>query len=1049
MFNRVRIFWIISVIALASFTISASAQDVTLDSDTLSGLPIRPIGPAAMGGRIADITAVHEGQRLTIYIGSASGGVWKSVDSGITFKPIFDKQPSLSIGAIAVDPSNPQTVWVGTGESWVRNSVSVGTGIYRTRDGGDDWDAVGLPDSEHISRILIDPKDGNVVYACALGHLWNSNTERGVFKTTDGGKNWTKLLYRNDSTGCAEMAMDPKNSSVLYAAMWDVRREPHNFRSGGPGSGLFKSTDSGATWHELRKGLPAGDLGRIGIAVAASDHARVYAVVEAKNHTALFRSDDAGESWAEVNNSFNVSGRPFYFARLAVDPKNADRVYKPGFFLTISDDGGKSFSSAISASEGFGEQVHGDHHALWINPDNPDQMLLGTDGGVYQSLDRAAHWRFLSNLPVSQFYHVSADMADPYNIYGGLQDNGTWMGPSRAIDGIANRHWRNLYFGDGFWAFPDPSDNDYAYVEYQGAMIARFRKSTGEAKDIKPLPRANEPEFRFNWNAPIHMSANHPGTIYLGGQFLFRSRDHGESWDRISPDLTTNDPARQHQELSGGLTIDNSDAEKFETIYTISESPKNGEVIWVGTDDGNVQVTRDGGKHWTNVVKNISGLPSGTWVSTIEASHFDPGIAYATFDGHATGDMKTYVYRTKDYGLTWTSLSTAELSGYAHVVREDLVNTNLLFVGTEFGLFISIDGGAHWAQFKGSLPNVAVRDIAIQPRESDLILATHGRGIYILDDLTPIRALTPEILAKDAAMLPSRPSVLVLPAGEQRADGDSEFRGRTLPEAAAIVYYQKKRHIFGDLKLEIYDSKGQLIMSLQGEKRRGLNRVQWPEREKPPKMPPAAGLVENEYTFFGPQEQEGTYTVRLTKGKETFASEVKLVPDPRSKSTPADRELQHKTVTQLYDMLAQLTYIVDATNDLRDQIKQRQAPASGGQAGSKMNDQLKAQLDALSQKLDDFRSTLVSVKEGGMITGEKKLREHLGELYGSVNGYSGRPTQSQIESTAVLVKKLDDAGAQFKSIATAQVQSLNTALQDNQQPPLTVTSRDDWDKKQK
>lgn len=462
-------------------------------------------------------------------------------------------------------------------------------------------------------------------------------------------------------------------------------------------------------------------------------------MVEAKNHTALFRSDDGGDSWAEVNNSFNVSGRPFYFARLAADPKNADRLYKPGFFLTVSDDGGKSFSAAFSTSEGFGESVHGDLHALWINPDNPDQMLLGTDGGVYQSLDRAAHWRFLSNLPVAQFYHVSADMADPYNVYGGLQDNGTWMGPSRAVDGIANRHWRVIGGGDGFWAFSDPADADYAYVEYQGGMISRFRKSTGEARDIKPLPRANEPEFRFNWNAPIHMSENQPGTIYLGGQFLFRSKDHGESWDRISPDLTTNDPARQHQELSGGLTIDNSDAEKFETIYTIAESPKNGDVIWAGTDDGNVQVTRDGGKHWTNVAKNVTGLPAGTWVSTIEASHFDPATAYATFDGHAAGDMKTHVYQTKDYGKTWTSLSTPELSGYAHVVRQDLVNANLLFVGTEFGLFISIDGGAHWAQFKGGLPNVAVRDVAIQARESDLLLATHGRGIYILDDLTPIR----------------------------------------------------------------------------------------------------------------------------------------------------------------------------------------------------------------------------------------------------------------------------------------------------------------------
>jgi photosystem II stability/assembly factor-like uncharacterized protein len=1040
MMNRVRSLLIgLSAIAFTFISFSAAAQDVTLDSDTLSGLPIRAIGPAVTGGRIADIVAVHEGLRLTVYVGSASGGVWKSMDGGTTFKAIFDKQPSLSIGSLAVDPSDPKTVWVGTGESWVRNSVSVGTGIYRSRDGGDNWEQLGLSDSEHISRIVVHPKDSNTVYACALGHLWNSNTERGVFKTTDGGKTWKKLLFRNESTGCAEMAMDPQDSNVLYAAMWDVRREPHNFRSGGPGSGLFKSTDAGATWHELRKGFPEGDLGRIGIAVAPSNHARVYAVVEAKNHTALFRSDDAGESWLEVNNSFNVSGRPFYFARLAADPKNADRIYKPGFFLTVSEDAGKSFSASFAASEGPGGGNHGDHHALWIDPENPDQMFLGTDGGVYESLDRGSHWRFLSNLPVSQFYHVSADMADPYNVYGGLQDNGTWMGPSRSTDGIANRHWRNIDFGDGFWAFPDPADADFAYAEYQGGKIARFRKSTGEAREIKPLPRAGEAEFRFNWNAPIQMSPNSRGTIYLGAQFLFRSRDHGESWERISPDLTTNDPARQHQELSGGLTTDNSDAEKFETIYTIAESPKNGEVIWAGTDDGNVQVTRDGGKHWTNVAKNISGLPAGTWVSTIEASHFDAATAYATFDGHAAGDMKTYVYQTKDYGKTWTSLSTSELNGYAHVVRQDLVNANLLFVGTEFGLFISIDGGAHWAQFKGTLPNVAVRDIAIQPRESDLILATHGRGIYILDDLTPIRALTPELLGKDLVMLPSRPSVLVLPAGEQRFDGDAEFVGRTLPEAAAIVYYQKKRHIFGDLKLEIFDPKGQLLTSFQGDKRKGLNRVQWPERAKPPKMPPAAGLVENQFAFFGPQVQEGTYTVKLTKGKETYSSEVKLVPDPRSKSTAADRALQHKTVSQLYDMLAQLTYIVDTTSELREQVKRRQ--------GTVADSEVKGQLDSLYQKLEDFRSSLVAVKEGGMITGEKKLREHLGELYGGVNSYSGRPTQSQVEEAAVLQKELGDAGERFRSISTTDIAAVNAALRGKSSEPLKVTSREEWDKK--
>jgi photosystem II stability/assembly factor-like uncharacterized protein len=1018
-----------------------SAQDVTLDSDTLSGLPIRAIGPAAMGGRIADIAAVREGGRLTIYVGSASGGVWKSVDGGTTFKPIFDKQPSLSIGSITIDPANPKTVWVGTGESWVRNSVSVGTGVYRSRDGGENWEAVGLPDSEHVSRIIVHPKDSNTVYACALGHLWNANTERGVFKTTDGGKTWNRILYRNDGTGCAELAMDPQDPGVLYAAMWDVRREPHDFRSGGPGSGLFKSTDGGATWHELRKGLPEGDLGRIGIAVAASNRARVYAVVEAKNHTALFRSDDAGDSWAEVNNSFNVSGRPFYFARLAVDPKNPDRVYKPGFFLTVSEDGGKSFSAAFSTSESQpGEGLHSDLHALWINPENPDQMLVGTDGGVYESRDQANHWRFLANLPVSQFYHVSSDMAEPYNVYGGLQDNGTWMGPSRAVDTIANRHWRVIGMGDGFWAFSDPTDSDYAYVEYQGAMISRFRKSTGEAKDIKPLPRAGEPDFRFNWNSPIHLSPNQPGTVYLGGQFLFRSRDHGESWDRISPDLTTNDPARQHQETSGGLTIDNSDAEKYETIYTIAESPKSADVIWAGTDDGNVQITRDGGKHWTNVVKNVPGLPANTWVSTIEASHFDPAVAYATFDGHAAGDMKTYVYRTKDYGATWTPLATAELTGYAHVIREDLVNANLLFVGTEFGLFISIDGGAHWAQFKGDLPNVAVRDLVIHPRESDLIVATHGRGIYILDDLTPIRALTPEILAKDFAMLPARPAVLTLPASEQRFDGNAEFAGRTLPEAAMIPYYQKKRHIFGDLKFDIYDEKGNLLTSIQGDKRRGLTSVQWPGRAKPPKVPPAAGLVENEFLFYGPQAQEGTYTVKVTKGKETYSSQLKLVPDPRTKSTPADRAMQHKIVVQLYNLLAQLTFVVDATTDLRDQARQRAAAAA--------ETSLKDQLNGLIQKLEDFRSTLVSVKEGGMITGEKKLREKLGELYGGVNGYSGRPTQSQIESTALFQKKLDDAASQFQATTAAALPSLNKALQGKSLEPLKPISREKWDKKQ-
>jgi photosystem II stability/assembly factor-like uncharacterized protein len=1032
--------WVLACVFALSLSVVSHAQDVQIDADTFSGLLARPIGPAVMGGRIADITAIQKGNRLTVYVGAAGGGVWKSEDSGTTFKPVFDKEPTQSIGSVAIDPSHPDTVWVGTGESWVRNSVSVGTGLYRSSDGGENWDMVGLGDSEHISRVLVDPKDGNTVYACALGHLWNSNEERGVFKTSDGGKTWKKILYVDDKTGCAEMAMDPQSSGTLYAAMWQVLRQPWNFSSGGPGSGLFKSTDGGATWHPIRKGFRDGDLGRIGIAVAPSQPKRVYAVVESKNHTGLFRSDDAGDSWTEVNNSFNVSGRPFYFARLVVDPQDPDRVYKPGFGLTVSDDAGKSFSAVFSESD-FGGGVHGDHHALWVNPKNSDEMFDGNDGGVYKSQDRANHFRFLQALPVAQFYHVSYDMARPYNVYGGLQDNGSWMGPSRAVGGIANRHWRVIGFGDGFWAFSDPTDPDYAYAEYQGGHISRFRKSTGESKEIRPLPGANDPDYRFNWNAPIAMSPNQPGTIYIGAQFLFRSKDKGESWERISPDLTTNDPAKQHQEKSGGLTIDNSDAERYETIFTIGESPKDGNVIWAGTDDGNVQVTRDGGKTWTNVVKNVPSLPANMWVTTIEPGHYDAGTAYATFDGHGTGDMKTYVYKTADYGQTWTSLSTPDLKGYAHVVREDLVNPRLLFVGTEFGLFLTVDGGQHWAQFTGKLPNVAVRDLSIQPRESDLLIATHGRGIYILDDLTPLRALTPEILASNATLLPSRPAELVLPADEQRFDGDAEFVGRSLPESAPIVYYQRKRNIFGALKLEIYDAQGNLVNTLQGSPRRGVNRVEWAERLKPPKVPPAASLVEQPYAFVGPQVEPGTYTLKLIKGKDTYTGKLQMVADPRSDATPADLALQHKTVMELYGMLGQLTYVVDATVDLRDQLRQR--------ASQPIKDhKLKVQLDNLTAQLESFRSTLVSVQEGGMITGEHKLRENLGELYGGVNGFTGKPTQSQLDRTQVMKKQLDDAKAKFQGISAHDVPALNTALTKMKLEPVKILSKDDWDKKQ-
>jgi photosystem II stability/assembly factor-like uncharacterized protein len=1019
---------LLGVVAVAMSPRSATAQS-QIEPATFGALRARPIGPSVMSGRIAAIDAVAD-DPVTVYVGAAGGGVWRSRNGGISFEPVFDRYPQ-SIGAIRIDPADPKTVWVGTGETWVRNSVSVGFGVFKSTDAGQTWQSMGLEDTERIARIEVSPKDGNVVFVCATGRLWSDGEARGVYRTTDGGATWSKVLYVDAQTGCSDLTLDPQDPRILYAGMWAFRRWPWTFYSGGAGSGLYRSTDGGDTWTELTNGLPEGEKGRIAVAVAPNRPNVVYAVVEAKE-TALYRSDDLGESWRKTNTSSNVQMRPFYFAYVVVDPTDFNRVYKPALNLTVSSDGGETFTNPM-LSNALGGGPHSDHHALWVDPRNANDLILGTDGGVYFSHDRGSTWRLSKALPVSQFYEVSYDMERPYNVYGGLQDNGSWTGPSASIGGIAPGDWRNLLGGDGFHAFVDTRDPDYVYVEYQGGNLSRYRKTTGEAKAIRPYHGAGEPKLRFNWNTPLHVSATTPGTLYLGAQYLYRTRDRGDTWERISPDLTTNDPEKQKQEESGGLTNDNSSAENHTTIYTISESPKDVQVIWVGTDDGNLQLTRDGGGTWSNVVSAVPGPPANTWVSHVEASRFDEGTAYVTFDGHATGDMASYVFRTRDFGASWESLATDAIEGYAHVIREDLENPDLLFLGTELGLFISVDGGQAWARYETDFPKVAVRDLAIHPRDQDLIIATHGRGIWILDDITPLRALTSAVLEAELAILPTRPSVMTLSSSVQEFPGNDEFVGRNPPEAASIVYYQSRRHVFGDLRVEVLDADGNVITTIPGGKLRGMNRVDWPMRLPMPKLPASTQLVP---AFNGPRVPEGTYAFRIVKGSKTFEGTLELVPDPRGSHSAEERQLQQRTALDLYRMLERLTYIVETAVDLRDQAQRAADSTSGGTS---------RRLEAYAEELDAFRKGLVATAESGWLSGDEQLREELGNLFGSVNSYDGRPTDSEIQRIDVLRQRLDEAVATYGELTGAsRLDGLNRQLERAGRTPLRVLSEAEW-----
>jgi photosystem II stability/assembly factor-like uncharacterized protein len=902
---------------------------------------------------------------------------------------------------------------------------------------------MGLKNSERIAKILIDPKNGDTVYACVPGKLWSDSDDRGAYKTTDGGKSWNKILKGgNASTGCSMMTMSSRDPKTIYAGLWDFRRKGWTFRSGGDGptapsgSGLFKSTDGGATWTDLNEksaqGLPAKPWGRIAVTAAPSNPDVVYALIES-TRSALFRSADGGKTWQEKDRSQMMVWRPFYFANLIVDPKDENKVYKPGGGLIVSSDGGASFSYS-------GGGAHGDFHDVWIDPENSNEAITVDDGGVWYSHDAGNKWLKSNNLPIGQFYHVSVDNADPYHVYGGLQDNSAWIGDSAYPGGITNSRWENIYGGDGFFAFADPSDPDYIYVEAQGGTISRVNRHTLSSRNIQPQPEYGEKKLHFNWNTPIALSPNENGTLYIGAQFLFRSRDHGQSWQRISPDLTTNDPEKQKQEESGGVTVDNSEAEMHTGIYTISESPRNGQVIWAGTDDGNLQVTRDAGKTWTNVVGHVPGLPKASWVAWVEASRYDEGAAFAVFDRHSFGDMNPYAFKTTDFGQTWTPVVApgSRVRGYAHVIKEDTESQHLLFLGTEFGLWISLDGGKQWAQYKGAeFPNVAVRDIVVHPRESDLILATHGRGIWIVDDISPLRQLTADILTKDAVFLQSKTTQQRLPAGGGWSEGDGTYVGPNPPDSAVITYYQQKRHIFGRMKLEVFDDQGKLVDTLPANNRRGISRVEWSMRIKPPRVPPAASAA-GEATV-GPRVLPGIYTIKMTRGKDVYTTKIEVKLDPRAPYTVDDRKLQLAASMRVYALLGDLTFDVDRINGVRDGLQDRAGKLPAG-------DPVRKQCSDAAAKADELRKKIVATKEGGAITGEERIREKTSQLYGAVVFYEGRPADYYVTRIDSLTHERKDVAAEFDAFIAQDLKTINAGLAVKKLAPIQPVTREAWEK---
>jgi len=1045
-----------------------------MSSPTFSGLRLRSLGPAFTSGRVIGF-AVDPNNAARYFVASASGGVWRTINNGTTWTPVFDREGSYSIGAIALDPKNPLTVWVGTGENNSQRSVSYGSGLYRSDDGGKTWRNVGLKTSEHIGRIAIDPKDSNIVYVAAQGPLWGPGGDRGLFKTTDNGKTWKNILNISENTGVTDVVIDPQNPETIYAASYQRRRHMFTLIDGGPESAIYKSTDSGVTWNKVRAGLPAGDMGRIGLAVSPVDTNVVYATIESGDRKGgIFRSSDRGGSW-EKRNEFDAGA--MYYARVVADPKDVDRIYIMNVFLMVSDDGGRTVRRLGEKSK------HVDNHEIWIDPRNNDHYLVGCDGGVYESHDRGSNWEFKRNLPVTQFYDITTDNATPfYNVYGGAQDNYSFGGPSRtrSASGIVNSDWFVTNGGDGFRSQVDPEDPNTIYAELQGGSLARFDKVTGERMGIQPQEGRNEDPLRWNWDSPFIISPHSHTRLYFAADKLFRSDNRGDSWKVISGQLSR---ALDRDKLpvmgkvwSMDAVAKNQSTAFFGNASALAESPKKDGLIYVGTDDGLLQITEDGGKNWRKVEK-LPDVPELAYVSRIVASNHDANTVYVAIENHQNADFKPYLFKSTDAGRTWTSIkSNLPANGPVWSIAEDHVNPNLLFVGNEFGLYFSIDGGQKWIQLRGGLPTIQVRDLTIQRRENDLVLGTFGRGIYILDNYTPLRLLKPEMLKQDV-LFPVKDALMYIqsqPLGGRGKSfqGESFYTAENPPFGATFTYYLKeelktrkaKRQEAerdaqrkgtpvaipsqADFRAEeeeeapavvftISDSAGRVVRRLTGPVSAGIQRISWDLRYPAPSLaPPPNPDADDPFNEgpSGPLVMPGTYKVAAAMRLNGVftplgqAQEFQVTVEGQERMSPADRAALVEFQQKAARLQRALQGALATANALKPRLVAiRRALLETPAAPEKLLSDAAA--------LDKRTNEILRALQGDQTLRQRNMNlpasisERVGSVVGSQRTSTARPTQTQIDQYAFAAQEFETVLNQLRQLIEGDLAKLEKQME--------------------